>query len=234
MTTSNELLIGAWGWSGEWSGSGGCSGYYSDEMPEDWQLCYYSNLHRAVLLPEEVWRKADADVVGQWLEDTDPEFVFVPAVGAVVLDEIAGGGSSDWPAMAQLQQQIGCLLAMPTARQLQQPQWLKPLRAGRALCIQLPETIAGDISSRSRALEQICQAGASVLWDTRTEPKPEACGDWLIAIADTQEASNQRTIIEQLGQWMSDDDRHAVLLFTGEQAPQAAEQARTLAELMGI
>jgi hypothetical protein len=71
------------------------------------------------------------------------------------------------------------------------------------------------------------------MWDTRTVSEPESCGDWLLAIADTHEPAQLRNLIESLGQWMS-PDRHAILLFTGEQAPQAAEQARTVAELMGI
>ena len=229
MEIANDLLIGTWGWSG----SGCCAGYYPDDMPEDWQLCYFSNQHRAVLLPEETWRSADDSELEQWLEDTDPGFVFVPAFGPDALDVVSQGQLPDWPAIKRLKQQTGCLLAMPSVMQLDQLQWLEPLQASTALCVQLPEAIEADPQLRDRVAEQLCQAGVSVLWDTRTASEPESCGDWLLAIAEAQEPAQLRNLIENLGQWMS-PDRHAVLLFVGEQAPQAAEQARTLAELMGI
>lgn len=229
MVIKNDLLIGAWGWSD----SGCCAGYYPDDMPKDWQLCYYSNQHRAVLLPEDTWRSADENELAQWQEDTDPGFVFVPALGSGALDEVSQSQLPDWPAMKRLNQQIGCLLAIPSAAQLDQLQWLEPLQAGAALCVQLPEAIEADPQRRNRAVEQLCEAGVSVMWDTRTVSEPESCGDWLLAIADTHEPAQLRNLIESLGQWMS-PDRHAILLFTGEQAPQAAEQARTVAELMGI
>lgn len=229
METVNDLLIGAWGWSD----SGCCAGYYPDDMPEDWQLCYYSNLHRAVLLPEYSWHRAVDSELEQWLEDTDPGFVFVPAIGPDLLDKVSRGRLPDWPAMKRLKDQIGCLLAMPSTAQLDMLQWLEPLRATGPLCVQLPEAVEADPRLRNRLAKQLCEAGVSVVWDTRTVSQPEPCGDWLLAIADGQEPARLRSLIESLGQWMS-SDRHAVLLFTGELAPQAAEHARTLAELMGV
>ncbi len=227
MEIVNDLLIGTWGWSD----NGCCTGYYPDDMPRDWQLCYYSNLHRTVILPEDVWHHADDSDLEQWLEDTDPGFVFVPAIGPAELDEISNGRLPDWSAIETLKDRIGCLLAMPSAAQLDTLQWLEPLKTNIPLAVWLPETIEADL--RDKAVKRLCQAGASVLWDTRTASQPEICGDWLLAIAEAQEPAKLRSLIERLGQWMS-PDKHAVLVFTGQQAPQTAEQARTLAELMGI
>ena len=45
-------------------------------LPEDWQLGFYGNEFRVVLIPAEYWQRPDIDV-RQWLEETDasPRFL---------------------------------------------------------------------------------------------------------------------------------------------------------------
>lgn len=225
----HELLIGTDGWSGNDSGAH----YYPDDMPEDWQLCYFSNIHRCVLLPEADWPGAETAQVEQWQEDTDPEFMFIPVAGENILSRVAASGTADWPALQLLQEQVPCVLAKPSLSQLEQPQWLQPILADRPLCVQLPD--ACDAGSRlyNETVRLICDTGASVLWHTDYQPQPVSCGQFLVALAETEDAAQQRSIIDRLSQWMA-PDRRAALLFTGSRAPYAAEQARTLAELMMV
>lgn len=64
------IVIGARGWKHpEWEQS-----YYPEELPDDWQLSFYSHTFHAVLVPWQDWSKVD-DVSG-WLEDIDDEFRF--------------------------------------------------------------------------------------------------------------------------------------------------------------
>lgn len=224
-----ELLIGTDGWSG----SGSCAGYYPDDMPEDWQLCYFSNIHRTVLLPESQWQAADETDVEQWQEDTDPDFMFIPEMAEGALSHVLDSGRAAWPVLDSIGSQIACLLAAPSVSQLHQLQWLAPLLSLHSVCVQLPESLHPDSREYGGTVESICQAGASVAWDTRRAAEPETGGAFLVAVSDELDAAGQRQIIEKLSQWMA-GDRRAALLFTGKRAPYAAEQARTLAELMMV
>ena len=70
--TAYELLIGARGWEhAAWQGS-----FYPDDLPEDWRLSYYANEFQTVLVPESDWINAEVDVIEQWLDDTNENFVF--------------------------------------------------------------------------------------------------------------------------------------------------------------
>jgi len=50
--------------------------FYPQGLPEDWQLSYYSNEFRAVVVPAETWGNADTREVASWQEDTDEAFRF--------------------------------------------------------------------------------------------------------------------------------------------------------------
>ncbi len=221
-----ELLIGTDGWSGN------DSRYYPDDMPEDWRLCYFSNIHRCVLLPESDWLHAAAEEVEQWQEDTDSGFMFIPELGEAALSRVAESGIADWPALQLLQQQVPCLLARPRLTQLQL-QWLPPLLAFKPLCVQLPDECETGSQYYNSIVTRICDAGASVLWHAGRQQEPVSCGRFLVALAETGDAATQRGIIEAMSRWMR-PDRQAALLFCGRRAPYAAEQARTLAELMMV
>ena len=50
--------------------------FYPQGLPEDWQLSYYSNEFRAVVVPADTWANADTLEVASWQEDTDEAFRF--------------------------------------------------------------------------------------------------------------------------------------------------------------
>ncbi len=50
--------------------------FYPQGLPEDWQLSYYSNEFRAVVVPADMWANADTREVAGWQEDTDEAFQF--------------------------------------------------------------------------------------------------------------------------------------------------------------
>lgn len=82
-----RLVVAAQGWRhADWQNR-----FYPDDLPEDWQLAYYANEFRAVLVPPP----ADVATCQEWLEAVDPGFGFcldLRAAGATagVLEALAG------------------------------------------------------------------------------------------------------------------------------------------------
>ena len=67
-----RLNIGAYGWKHEnWSGK-----FYPDDLPQDWQLTYYSNAFNCVLVPVEYWCEQQIPDCEEWLESVHDEFRF--------------------------------------------------------------------------------------------------------------------------------------------------------------
>lgn len=105
-----ELVIGARGWvHASWLES-----YYPDDLPEDWQLDYYTNEFGAVLLPAELWTQAGVDDIEQWLATVGENFLFFlelpaqPGDFVARLEAFAGrcagatldtGNADDWSAL---------------------------------------------------------------------------------------------------------------------------------------
>ncbi len=105
-----ELVVGSRGWEhAQWLES-----YYPDDLPEDWRLDYYANEFGCVVLPAETWMTTDEDVIEQWLEDVEEDFMFflelpdqptdVAARISVFAGRCAGailpqGKAEDWPAI---------------------------------------------------------------------------------------------------------------------------------------
>ena len=51
--------------------------FYPDDLPEDWQLTYFANCFRAVLLPCAFWSASDPSQVAQWRDEVPAGFRFV-------------------------------------------------------------------------------------------------------------------------------------------------------------
>ncbi len=83
--------------------------FYPEGLPVDWQLSYYSNEFRAVVVPAEEWAKADAREVARWQEDTDKAFRFFFEVV-----DLRNNWMDFQAVMALLAGQIGGILLRPT------------------------------------------------------------------------------------------------------------------------
>jgi len=67
----SSIIVGALGWKhAHWE-----SEFYPDDLPEDWQLSYYSNEFSGVLVPEEDW-KLDIEDLDDWVEEVPDGFQF--------------------------------------------------------------------------------------------------------------------------------------------------------------
>jgi len=73
MTSSPLVLVGASGWlHPAWR-----SGFYPEDLPDDWLLSYYNTQVQAVYLPAAAWQAASEATWAQWLHDTQDGFYFV-------------------------------------------------------------------------------------------------------------------------------------------------------------
>ncbi|MBN2866444.1 MAG: hypothetical protein JXK16_10600 [Thiotrichales bacterium] len=68
----DNLQIGTFGWQVP-EGQGD---FYPDDMPPEWQLDYYSNLFRVVLVPEEQWLQWDKEAIEACIDAVEGEFGF--------------------------------------------------------------------------------------------------------------------------------------------------------------
>lgn len=101
----SEVLVAARGWSHPaW-----LENFYPDDLPEDWQLAYYSNEFRAIVVPAQTWKDLDVADVERWVEDTNSGFVFYLEVENPL---------TDWAHAAalfkMLGSQLGGILLRPT------------------------------------------------------------------------------------------------------------------------
>ena len=70
--TPVEVLVGARGWQF----SGWLADYYPEDLPQDWQLGYYCNEFRTVLVPQQVLLSADREELTDWFASLSEQFRF--------------------------------------------------------------------------------------------------------------------------------------------------------------
>jgi hypothetical protein len=79
-----HIELGAYGWRhAHWLDT-----FYPADLPEDWQLTYYSNAFNTVLVPADYWQaKETLDCTG-WLDAVHPKFQFFVECHASMLDHV--------------------------------------------------------------------------------------------------------------------------------------------------
>ena len=213
-------MVGTRGWEHDaWRET-----FYDALLPQEWRFCFFSNLIRSVLVPAGQWQAAAPEVLDQWMEDSDPEFRFV-------LELPAGGG--DRAALAAQAARLaprvaGYLLPLPAPAPADPAAWLADWQGMGPLCV--------DAGPRpAPALAAVCAAaGAGLAWHPGSQEAPAEPGALLVALVDRAELRDLRRIVERLGVWMG-ERRNAGLFFTApEPAPRLAEEARIIAELLGV
>lgn len=102
--THTDITVAAYGWAHpDWADS-----FYPEDLPEDWQLSFYSNEFRAVLVPASAWSAEDSLEIERWAEDVGEDFVFYLEVVSL---------QTDWAKLAEavkpLGEQLGGILLRP-------------------------------------------------------------------------------------------------------------------------
>lgn len=212
-------MVGTRGWDHEaWQGA-----FYEDILPPDWRFCYFSNLIRSVLLPAEAWQGVGADTLAQWMEDSDPEFRFVLELPDDTVHRAAALAAQ---AEGLAPRVAGFLL--PAAGAGQGGGALGRLADFAPLCVDAGPAPAAGLAAACRA------AGVALAWYPHARTEPVAWGDLLVTLVAEAELRSLRGIITRLGAWMG-GTRQAGLFFTDPPgAPRLAEEARIIAELLGV
>jgi len=228
-------MIGARGWEhAAWVG-----GFYPPELPDDWRLCFYSNNLRSILVPQAIWNTVSSLEVDQWATDSDPEFHFVLELPAALsqpqshaqrdrtLDQFLGTYAPIAPRTAGLLLRI----APDTPVFLD---WFEHLLNRLVdiapLCVDLPENEWRD----PEPLDALMRQGAGLAWHCAHEPEPRPGGKLLVALGPAASAREMREWIEKIAQWQTADARAGLFFDLPDAAAKAAQEARIIAELMGV
>jgi len=229
---NEPLMIGTRGWNQLTGGD-----FYPPELPDDWRFCFYSNNLRSVLISQETWNSVQHADVEQWLEDSDPAFRFVIELPATLTLPLTHGKREQ--VLAQFLETIepiapriaGLLLRiMPDTDVL--PDWFEPILNSLAeiapVCVDLPEG-SWCAPTVYAALER---QAAGLAWHCAREAAPHPGGRLMVALAPPAPAREVRHWIERLAQWQRPDSFAGLFFEAG--AAKAAQEARLLAELMGV
>jgi len=222
---SEAILIGTRGWDHDaWHG-----GFYPEELPPEWRLCYYSNVLRAVWVPADAWAGVTAEAVAQWVQDSDSGFRFIleppplpsPAELSAFLQFIA-----------PIFPRIGGFLLRVAVGTPRDSDWLESVLAEltreHPVCVDLPT------AWQSPALSALLSAHrAGHYWDCTASDVPLPGGALLVALSAGGTPLELRRRLEAVAHWQG-SERRAALFFDGPNAAEAARAARTLAELMGV
>ena len=125
--------------------------FYPEGLPADWQLSYYSNEFRAVVVPADYWSTVDALEIERWQEDTDKAFQFFLEVA-----DLRTGWADFSALVAPLAAQIGGVLLRPAhcdADLAQLELSLQRARQMAPLAVILPPGLALSEVGRQRLLD---------------------------------------------------------------------------------
>jgi len=106
------INIAAYGWSHKhW-----LSSYYPDDLPEDWQLSFYSNEFNAVMVPSVYWTDSSIVDCEQWSDDVHDDFRFYVQCSGAMFDTLSVADVFDQ--LKLLQPQLAALVFDGDEREL--------------------------------------------------------------------------------------------------------------------
>jgi len=80
---THRVLMGACGWKHQaW-----LDDFYSENLPEEWQLGFYSNEFPVVYIPANDWINTSGSDLVEWTEDVSDSFRFILEVSAEALND---------------------------------------------------------------------------------------------------------------------------------------------------
>ena len=149
--------------------------FYPDDLPEDWQLSFYSNEFRAVVVPSAEFANIDPVEVERWVEDVSGEFAFYLEVEDLF---------TDWAqfarAIAPLGERLKGILFRPIKVDQDLAMIASSLDAAQALapvCLLLPEGLEPSDSGR----DLLSQHGVELCWDTHEGEPAWRGGGFVVA-----------------------------------------------------
>ena len=232
---NEPLLIGTRGWEhAAWAGN-----FYPETLPEDWHFSYYSKMLRAVLVPQAAWASTSTAQAAQLIENSDPAFRFVLelplALSRPVVPSLAEKAVNSFLETAEplFTRTAGLLLRIAPDTDVDLD-WLEHLlnRLSRVapLCVDLPENEWRD----EAAFAVLARQGAGLAWHAAHEAAPRAGGGLMVALVPAANPRDLRGWIEKLAHWQTPGAQAALIFDAPATAAKAAQEARIIADLMGV
>ncbi len=202
------------GTAADWTG-----GFYPEALPDDWRLGYYVNHLRSVLVPADTVARADEAMARAWAEEAYDEFRFVLEIPATSPDLSR--------LIAPIRSQVAGLLLRVT--DTVEAGWLtsrlNELTALSPVCVDLPA-----VARTPAMLDCLARHDAGLCWHADTEPAPRPGGRFMVALSSAPAPKELRRVLETLHAWQGEDGIAGLFI----DQPEAAQQARLLAELMVV
>jgi hypothetical protein len=215
MTKSHtDIIVAARGWAHPaW-----CDGFYPDDLPEDWQLAYYSNEFRAVLVPATEFANVDPLEVERWVGDASEDFEFYLEVTDLFID---------WAKFAQavkpLGEQLKGILLRPVKVDTDLAMIAASLDAATALapvCVLLPDGVKINDSGR----DLLRQHRVELCWNTQEGEPSWRGGGFVVARVTGNKHYTPRQWRETIEACLrcdnSSSDKRKVLLLVEHESPE--------------
>jgi len=167
ITHTYRILVGANGWlHPEWQ-----TQFYPDDLPNDWQLGYYSNEFPVVLLPATYWQSSADDLPG-WLEDSSDNLYIICEVPPEMLqqsnDEAIKAINEFIEKLSLLGDHCAGLLLPVADYQADIDEILSKLDSPFPLCIEAASDISAD---SNKSIQKMCkQRNIGLCWHGAGSP----------------------------------------------------------------
>jgi hypothetical protein len=107
-----HINLGAYGWRhAHWLDT-----FYPPDLPQDWQLTYYSNEFNAVMVPADYWHTDTGPDYADWLDNVHPGFQFFVECHARMLDQISSAVLGEY--LENLRPQLSALVFLDDRQQM--------------------------------------------------------------------------------------------------------------------
>lgn len=200
--------------------------FYPPDLPDEWRLCFYSNRLRSVLVPEQAWAAVGADTIAAWRDDTDPLFRFILEPPPTVYTRDAAAPFLDL--IAPLQDRVaGFVLRPGTMGRSPLAALLDTFTMRAPVCVDLP-TPTADIADLLHAHD------VGRVWNAAQTTTPSGGGRLCVAEAQAGDPRRLRALLEIVRVWAAGEAIGALFFRHESEGALLAEQARTLAEFMGV
>ncbi len=221
-------MVGTIGWDhGDWVGN-----FYPDDLPDDWRFSYYSNDYRAVLATADHFRSENMAEFAEWAEDCDDEFRFIIEVpGSLFSDSSPESLKNFLGALSPLGSRVcGFFLSLGDFSEdavVSLKTRIDLLQSLGPVCMDL----TGKSEVPASLLSVIKECNIGLCWHPNQNDSPRPGGALLLALSGEADPKGQRQLIESLEDWMQQSKGLAGLFL---ESPDAASQARIIAEMLGI
>ena len=197
MKTLN-IQLGAYGWQhAHW-----LNRFYPEDLPEDWQLLYYSNEFNTVLLPADYWQRHAIDDCVEWIANVHENFRFFVECHGDMFTHISK--QSLCAALQVLQPQLSALV-FPDAKQSMSEQIKKDF-------VEMSDLLSVDVCCAGDWFDSLPGRRVSGIWPDIGSDLGSKPSNFALIENDLTDLRVVRVLVEQF----------VAALESGEESPEVA------------